>query len=153
MVAVKVLTYADYAALPDDGKRYEILDGELFVTPAPSRKHQREPDIIFPGTGSPIPTGARSMSMFSREALIVRPSASAATASSISRRFQACGSNRACSGPPEHQSMTRSARTSTDGGTVSPSARAVLRLTASSNVVGCSIGRSPGRAPLRILST
>lgn len=22
-------------ALPDDGKRYEILDGELFVTPAP----------------------------------------------------------------------------------------------------------------------
>jgi Uma2 family endonuclease len=28
-------------ALPDDGKRYEVLDGELFVTPAPSRLHQR----------------------------------------------------------------------------------------------------------------
>jgi hypothetical protein len=23
-------------ALPDDGKRYEIIDGTLFVTPAPS---------------------------------------------------------------------------------------------------------------------
>jgi len=27
-------------ALPDDGKRYEIIDGELFVTPAPSDVHQ-----------------------------------------------------------------------------------------------------------------
>jgi len=28
-------------ALPDDGKRYEVLDGELFVSPSPSRLHQR----------------------------------------------------------------------------------------------------------------
>jgi Uma2 family endonuclease len=28
-------------ALPDDGNRYEVLDGELFVTPAPVRAHQR----------------------------------------------------------------------------------------------------------------
>jgi Uma2 family endonuclease len=27
-------------ALPDDGKRYEVLDGDLFVTPAPSLRHQ-----------------------------------------------------------------------------------------------------------------
>jgi Uma2 family endonuclease len=27
--------------LPDDGKRYEIIDGELFVTPAPGYPHQR----------------------------------------------------------------------------------------------------------------
>lgn len=27
-------------ALPDDGNRYEVLDGELFVTPAPSWGHQ-----------------------------------------------------------------------------------------------------------------
>jgi Uma2 family endonuclease len=27
-------------ALPDDGHRYEVLDGELFVTPAPSYRHQ-----------------------------------------------------------------------------------------------------------------
>jgi Uma2 family endonuclease len=42
MGAVRVvLTYADYVALPNDGKRYEIHDGELSVTPAPGRKHQR----------------------------------------------------------------------------------------------------------------
>lgn len=28
-------------ALPDDGKRYEVIDGELFVTPAPRLLHQR----------------------------------------------------------------------------------------------------------------
>ena len=28
-------------ALPDDGNRYEIIDGELLVTPAPRRSHQR----------------------------------------------------------------------------------------------------------------
>jgi Uma2 family endonuclease len=36
----KVLSYDDYLALPDDGKRYEIIDGELFMTPAPSTRHQ-----------------------------------------------------------------------------------------------------------------
>jgi Uma2 family endonuclease len=34
------LTYRDYAALPDDGRRYEIHDGVLSVTPAPGRRHQ-----------------------------------------------------------------------------------------------------------------
>jgi Uma2 family endonuclease len=35
-----VLTYEDYAALPDDGRRYEIHDGELSVTPSPGARHQ-----------------------------------------------------------------------------------------------------------------
>jgi len=35
-----MLTYEDYACLPDDGKTYEILEGELQVTPAPRPKHQ-----------------------------------------------------------------------------------------------------------------
>src|SRR5687768_6933039 len=35
------LTYADYAAIPNDGKRYEILDGELHVSPSPREIHQR----------------------------------------------------------------------------------------------------------------
>ena len=35
-----VLTYEDFAALPDDGKRYELHEGELSVTPAPGRRHQ-----------------------------------------------------------------------------------------------------------------
>lgn len=34
------LTYEDYCEIPEDGNRYEILDGELFVTPAPRPKHQ-----------------------------------------------------------------------------------------------------------------
>lgn len=36
-----VLTYRDYEALPADGRRYQILDGELFVTAAPVPLHQR----------------------------------------------------------------------------------------------------------------
>ena len=35
-----VLTYDDYRELPNDRNRYEILDGELSVTPAPATKHQ-----------------------------------------------------------------------------------------------------------------
>jgi Uma2 family endonuclease len=33
-------TRADLVAVPDDGHRYEIVDGALLVTPAPSRRHQ-----------------------------------------------------------------------------------------------------------------
>jgi Uma2 family endonuclease len=36
-----VLTYEDYAALPNDGRRYEIHDGELSVTPTPTFRHQQ----------------------------------------------------------------------------------------------------------------
>jgi Uma2 family endonuclease len=32
--------YRDYLLLPED-KRYEILDGELYVVPAPNTRHQR----------------------------------------------------------------------------------------------------------------
>jgi Uma2 family endonuclease len=34
------LTYEDYAELPNDRNRYQILDGRLDVTPAPSTWHQ-----------------------------------------------------------------------------------------------------------------
>lgn len=37
----KKVTYQDYAAWPDDGKRYEIIDGEAMMTPAPAILHQR----------------------------------------------------------------------------------------------------------------
>src|SRR2546428_12135130 len=36
-----VLTYEDFATLPDDGKRYELHEGELSVSPAPTPRHQR----------------------------------------------------------------------------------------------------------------
>jgi Uma2 family endonuclease len=41
------LDYADYAAIPDDGKRYEVLEGSLFVTPAPSSGHQHASKRLF----------------------------------------------------------------------------------------------------------
>jgi hypothetical protein len=47
-------------------------------------------------------------------------------------------------------SITSSARASTAGGTVRPSALAVVRLMTSSNFVGCSTGISPGCVPRRI---
>ncbi len=41
------LTYQDYAALPDDGRRYQVLDGELCVTPAPGSRHQEVCGNLF----------------------------------------------------------------------------------------------------------
>ena len=34
-------TLAELYRLPDDGNKYEVVDGELFVTPAPSPGHER----------------------------------------------------------------------------------------------------------------
>lgn len=34
-------TYSEYARFPDDGNRYEVIDGEVMVTPASSPNHQR----------------------------------------------------------------------------------------------------------------
>ena len=36
-----ILSYKDYEALPADGSRYELHEGELSATPAPSPTHQR----------------------------------------------------------------------------------------------------------------
>lgn len=33
-------TYDDYVTLPDDLNIYEVIDGELFMSPAPTTKHQ-----------------------------------------------------------------------------------------------------------------
>ena len=41
------LDYSDYAAIPDDGKRHELLEGALHVTPAPSTSHQHAAKRLF----------------------------------------------------------------------------------------------------------
>src|SRR5262249_32527844 len=50
-------------------------------------------------------------------------------------------------------SITSSARSRKGSGTLNPIALAVLRLTTSSNLTGCSTGRSAGLAPCKILCT
>lgn len=40
MSALSSWTVEMVHALPDDGNRYEVVDGELYVTPSPSRVHQ-----------------------------------------------------------------------------------------------------------------
>jgi len=35
------LTYEDYCAMPEDGRRYQLIEGDLDVIPAPSTTHQR----------------------------------------------------------------------------------------------------------------
>ena len=34
-------TYDDYARLPDNGMRYEVIEGDLYMSPAPRPRHQR----------------------------------------------------------------------------------------------------------------
>ncbi len=38
------MAYEEYALLPDDGKRYQVLEGELIVSPSPNFRHQ---DIVW----------------------------------------------------------------------------------------------------------
>jgi Uma2 family endonuclease len=40
-------TYAEYARLPDDGNRSEVIDGEVLVTPAPGTFHQHVAANLF----------------------------------------------------------------------------------------------------------
>ena len=62
-----VLTYDDYCDLPDDGRRYEILDGELAVTPSPDavasdvcRQSARRPQAV---RGRSVPRGGLHRSL------------------------------------------------------------------------------------------
>lgn len=40
-MATARITWQDTLLMPEDGKRYEAIDGAMYVTPAPSRRHQR----------------------------------------------------------------------------------------------------------------
>ena len=54
-----MLTVADIESMPDDGNRYEVIDGELFVSTAPSWSHQYAltqllPEMAFYLRANPI---------------------------------------------------------------------------------------------------
>ena len=38
--AIPKLTYEEFRQLPDDGKRYELIHGEVHLLPSPSTRHQ-----------------------------------------------------------------------------------------------------------------
>ncbi len=39
-MATARITWQDTLLMPEDGKRYEAIDGVMYVTPAPARRHQ-----------------------------------------------------------------------------------------------------------------
>jgi Uma2 family endonuclease len=45
-MAIDRITWRDAQQMPDDGKRYEAIEGELYVTPAPRRLHQRVSHLL-----------------------------------------------------------------------------------------------------------
>jgi len=47
VTTARLLTYDDYAAMPDDGKRNELIGGELFEMPSPSERHQEQLARLF----------------------------------------------------------------------------------------------------------
>jgi len=46
-LATQTWTYEAYLALPEDGNRYEIIEGELYVTPPPIEGHQYSSGELF----------------------------------------------------------------------------------------------------------
>jgi len=62
-------------------------------------------------------------------------------------------SSDSCTATKDSYSITWSARSKMETGMLMPSAVAVSRLTTDLNLVGYSIGMSPGFVPFRILST
>ncbi|MFC6090635.1 Uma2 family endonuclease [Saccharothrix lopnurensis] len=65
-------TVEDLEGMPDDGHRYELIDGVLIVSPAPVPKHQKVVGEIFMLLHRACPTG---LSAFTAP-LSVRPSSS-----------------------------------------------------------------------------
>ena len=56
------LTYVDLELMPDDGHRYELIDGSLVVTPAPSRRHQIVSSNLMAALLGDCPRGLRVLS-------------------------------------------------------------------------------------------
>lgn len=53
------LTYDDYRSIPDDGQRYEIIDGEVFVSPSPSLQHQHASAAMYLHLVAAVPATLR----------------------------------------------------------------------------------------------
>lgn len=58
------LTYADYAALPDDGQRYQLVEGELLITQSPTSWHQWTAGRLFTALTQHVETHALGKVLF-----------------------------------------------------------------------------------------
>ena len=52
-------TVTDLEAMPDDGRRYELIDGELLVSPAPGWAHQEAAQTLYLVLRTACPAGLR----------------------------------------------------------------------------------------------
>lgn len=57
--ADRIWTFADLDELPDDGRRYELVDGNLVVTPPPTQQHQQRAGRLQEQLAAAAPDGWR----------------------------------------------------------------------------------------------
>jgi Uma2 family endonuclease len=57
--AARPFTVADLERMPDDGRRYELIDGELLVSPAPGWAHQEAAYTLYTLLRQVCPPGLR----------------------------------------------------------------------------------------------
>jgi Uma2 family endonuclease len=57
--AASPFTVADLEGMPDDGRRYELIDGELLVSPAPGWPHQEATYTLYMLLRKTCPPGLR----------------------------------------------------------------------------------------------
>lgn len=64
-------TYADWERLPDDGNRYEIIEGALYVTTAPSNFHQWIISRLYRSIGIPAEDKGSGIAYFAPIGLLM----------------------------------------------------------------------------------
>jgi Uma2 family endonuclease len=72
-VSVQKLTYSDLLALPADGKRHELIDGEHFVSPSPSLRHQIVLSNLFRALDGRIHTQDLGRLLFAPVDIVLSP--------------------------------------------------------------------------------
>lgn len=66
-------TYADWERLPDDGNRYEVFNGRLYMSTAPSHFHQLIVTRLIRNLGMPLGTRDLGMALFAPVGVILSP--------------------------------------------------------------------------------
>lgn len=67
-------TYADWERLPDNGNRYEVINGMLYMSTAPSHFHQLIVTRLIRNLGMPLGTRDLGVALFAPVGVILSPS-------------------------------------------------------------------------------